>query len=296
MMNRFQGWMVWAVSMGLAGVTMCAQQSPISVKRMNGQSIVPVFEGWERNSDGTFNLVFGYLNRNYAEAISLPVGQENQFDSGTADRGQPTYFYPRRHAFLFRTKVEKDWGEKELVWALTVNGRTEKAYGSLKPVWELSQSVIVDNVHGNVNINFAEQDHPPSLTINPVQSRLALHTPLTLTATATDTDGIPPPEKSRVRGAVAGRTGETSEAPLFMNVPFVPSQRFPAGLSAGWIVYRGPVDAEFEPDGYHVVSPTGTFVTKVRFSQPGTYVLRAVASDSMLETTADVTVTVATSR
>ena len=32
-----------------------------------GQNVVPVFEGWEENPDGTFTMVFGYLNRNYEE-------------------------------------------------------------------------------------------------------------------------------------------------------------------------------------------------------------------------------------
>ena len=31
----------------------------------SGQNVQPVFEGWEQNPDGSFNMVFGYLNRNY---------------------------------------------------------------------------------------------------------------------------------------------------------------------------------------------------------------------------------------
>ena len=30
-------------------------------------------------------------------------------------------------------KVPKDWGNKELVWTLTANGRTEKAFATLRP-------------------------------------------------------------------------------------------------------------------------------------------------------------------
>src|SRR5215510_10924732 len=30
----------------------------------SGQDVVAVFEGWERNPDGSFNMVFGYMNRN----------------------------------------------------------------------------------------------------------------------------------------------------------------------------------------------------------------------------------------
>ena len=33
----------------------------------SGQDVVPVFEGWLRNTDGTFTFVFGYFNRNWKE-------------------------------------------------------------------------------------------------------------------------------------------------------------------------------------------------------------------------------------
>ena len=29
-----------------------------------GQDVVPSFDGWLRNADGTFTMVFGYFNRN----------------------------------------------------------------------------------------------------------------------------------------------------------------------------------------------------------------------------------------
>ncbi len=30
------------------------------VRHFTGQDVAPVFEGWERNADGSFNMVFGY--------------------------------------------------------------------------------------------------------------------------------------------------------------------------------------------------------------------------------------------
>ena len=38
---------------------------------------LPYFEGWEHNPDGTYSMVFGYLNRNYEEEIDIPVGPNN---------------------------------------------------------------------------------------------------------------------------------------------------------------------------------------------------------------------------
>src|SRR5438128_1914621 len=75
-----------------------------------GQNVVPVYEGWEQNEDGSFNLVFGYFNRNFAEELDVPVGPDNTIEPGPADQGQPTHFYPRRNRFQFRIHVPKDFG------------------------------------------------------------------------------------------------------------------------------------------------------------------------------------------
>ena len=52
-----------------------------------GQNAVPVFEGWEPNPDGSFNLVFGYMNRNLDEHLAIPVGPDNQLEPGGPDQG-----------------------------------------------------------------------------------------------------------------------------------------------------------------------------------------------------------------
>ena len=94
-----------------------------------GQNIAPAYEGWERNEDGSFSLVFGYMNRNWEEVIDVQVGLDNTFEPGDSDRGQPTRFQPRRNRFVFRIPVPADFGDSELVWTLTSNGQTERAYG-----------------------------------------------------------------------------------------------------------------------------------------------------------------------
>ena len=99
----------------------------------NGQDVVPVYEGWLRNADGTFTFVFGYFNRNWKEELTIPAGPDNKLEPGAPDRGQPTYFLPRMQPWLFRVQVPKDWGQQELVWTITAHGRTEKAYAQLVP-------------------------------------------------------------------------------------------------------------------------------------------------------------------
>ena len=62
-----------------------------------GQNVAPSFEGWEQNSDGTFSLWFGYMNRNMDEKLHIPVGPNNKLEPAPIERGQPTYFQPRRN-------------------------------------------------------------------------------------------------------------------------------------------------------------------------------------------------------
>ena len=107
-----------------------------------------MFEGWEKNADGSFDLVFGYLNRNYEEEPEIPIGPNNSFSPGPADRGQPTHFYPRRQQFMFKVRVPADFGKQELIWTLTRDGRTEKAVAHLALEWELTEIVYSQNRRG----------------------------------------------------------------------------------------------------------------------------------------------------
>ena len=61
---------------------------------------------------------------------------------GGADRGQPTHFLPRRNRFTFEVNVPSDWGDRELVWELTVNGVTRRAFATLKDDYLVDNMVI----------------------------------------------------------------------------------------------------------------------------------------------------------
>src|SRR5262249_47825797 len=65
------------------------------------------------------------------------------------------------------------------------------------------------------------------------------------------------------------------------------------GIRIRWIQYRGPGKVTFDPSNLPAVyGKPVELTTKVNFSAPGTYVLRAVVSDGQLESIHDVTVTV----
>lgn len=262
-----------------------------------GQSIAVSYDGWEENPDGTFNLVFGYFNRNWDEELDIPIGPANNVEPGGPDQGQPTHFLPRRNRFTFRIKVPKDFGAKEIVWTLTSNGKTERAYASLRPEYitdpQLQQFDVGDFGH---NSNKERRNQAPVISIEGDVRRTAkVGEPLLLTAVATD-DGIP-----RARPAPKGNWN-------------IPPGRMPAlGLRVAWHVYRGSAtDVTFDPEQSKVypdyrpnknswwtpgwtpppLPADGRFPVKVTFRSPGTYVLRAMAHDGGLQRTQNVTVTV----
>lgn len=242
------------------------------IKYARGQNVVPVYEGWIANPDGTFSLLFGFFNRNWEETVFIPVGPENQVEPGGPDRGQPTVFTPRRGRNMFEIVVPKDFGNKEVIWTLTSRGKTERASGALVPQEVLTRRMVLAG--GSLAANAAAGDddtgdersanQPPTVTIDPVQP-VTLPGRATLVASITD-DGL---SASRlVRG--------------------------PRRVRVNWSTYRGSAVVAFEPDATDLASPTGgRTTTAATFTAPGTYVLRATATDvGGYATNKDVTVTV----
>ena len=168
------------------------QQLPTEVAAIrfnSGQSVVPYFEGWIPKPDGSFDMVFGYFNRNFKEEFAIPAGTNNKVEPGPADAGQPTYFLARRQRYAFRVRVPKDFGKQEVVWTITANGRTEKGYGNLLPAQEITERVVMTN--GNFDPGHDDPNKPPAITIAAVPAAAA-GAPVTLTASVTD-DGLPKP-------------------------------------------------------------------------------------------------------
>jgi len=261
-----------------------AEQLPTelpSTKFKSGQNVVPYFDGWIRNADGTFDLVFGYFNRNWDEGLVIPAGPDNIVEPGGPDRGQPTYFLPRRQGWVFRVRVPRDFGKQVLTWTIKANGKTEKAYGELLPVEEITERIVM--TRGNLNPGDSDPNKAPALTVAPITSVIA-GTPVALTATVTD-DGLPKPRVPVERPTTAAdatriQAQANSSAPAR-----------PRGLGVTWMQLRGPARVVFEPAGFIPVAE-GRAAATARFTERGTYVLRATASDGSLSTRSDVTVTV----
>jgi hypothetical protein len=181
---------VLALAFVLARVGVSTQ----SLSYSSGQDVSPAYEGWEKNSDGSFSLVFGYMNRNWEEEIEVPVGPDNNIQPGGPDQGQPTHLLPRRNRFIFRVRVPADFGDKELVWTLTTHGRTNKAYATLRTDY-LIDDVVIASETGALGAGSSSPEmranKPPVVKIEGEKTRAAkVGQPLTLVVAVTD-DGVP---------------------------------------------------------------------------------------------------------
>jgi hypothetical protein len=243
-------------------VALAAQQMPMGPQHDSGQSVTPAFEGWFPNPDGTFSILFGYLNRNGKQELDIPVGAANRIEPAGPDQGQPTHFLSGRNWGVFTITVPKDFGSSKIVWSLTVNGVATQAPASLDPLWEVSP---FRDANGNTPpwIGFAETGPFVNGPRGHSKSVLAsVGNPVSLSLWVADDARLIP-------GASRPRTPPVT---LF------------------WSKFRGPGSVRFEndrppadPEEFSVPPPQTAFqaksATTATFAEPGEYVLLVVAND-----------------
>ncbi len=314
----------------VAVLLFAATASAQSLSYSRGQNVSPAYEGWEQAADGTKYFVFGYMNRNWEEEIDVPVGPGNGFSVGDADQGQPTRFLPRRNRFVFRVPVPKGFSDKdELVWTLTTQGKTEKAYASLRLDYQIDDVVRASET-GALGAGSSSPEiranKPPSVE---VQGRKALTAKvgeaITLVVHVAD-DGVPKRRASGLSGAAVANTGSRrdtsadtpadSQAPVRVNRAWQPPARVTVGKNVGlhvsWFVYRGKGQVTFSPEQIMSWEDTraganspwapiwvppampadGNVSVQATFWEPGVYVLRSRADDGALTGDGQLTVTV----
>jgi len=263
-----------------------------------GQTIQPIFQGWSRNEDGTIDMHFGYLNRNYSAELHIPVGANNVIDMAGLDniQNQPTYFQTRNNRDIFRVTVPADFGNREIVWQLTTEGQTLEAIGWLQSEWE------IDEFGGYEPDPKVLANQPPQLSVISATS-VSLPAKLTLTASVTD-DGLPEPEPERVRTNNEWNTTPLlsrpeGALPIPTNVPHLQTNvrgtkvrpRAPQDkLTVSYMVWRGPANISTEPMFAEVAN--GSATTEISFTEPGEYQLQVRAFDGGKSTYEFVTVNV----
>jgi hypothetical protein len=242
-------------------VLLPAQQLQTGPRHDSGQGVTAAFEGWYPNPDGSFDLLFGYLNRNAKQELDIPVGEANKIEPGGPDRGQPTHFLAGRNWGVFTITVPKNFGATKIVWTIAANGITTQVPASLGELWELSP---FQDANGNTPpwTGFAETG--PFVNGPRGQSKAltaTVGTPVSLPLWVADDANVIP-------GASRPRT-----PPVILS----------------WSKFRGPGSVVFANDrpvaeALEFAAPPqaafhGKAVTTAMFGEPGQYVLLVEAND-----------------
>ena len=223
--------------------------------RDSGRPIVPVFEGWFRNDDGSYTLSFGYINMNLEEALHIPLGPANFIEPNQFDGGQPTYFKEihrriRRPWNNFMIRVPADFGDQRVVWTLKNHGETYSVPGHISE----SSYMIETPMAPARYLQGTASGYAPMLRFDPTD-------PWAQGLTGTG------------KGPLTARVGEPLEVSAWVNSGETLYEEPTSWLY--WMHYSGPGDVAFSEDEIEVtlVEGEGMGMTSVTFSEPGDYVL-----------------------
>ncbi|MEP6832606.1 MAG: hypothetical protein ABJB74_04390 [Gemmatimonas sp.] len=234
-----------------------AQQS-LAPLGPSGQTVTPAFEGWYKNADGTFSISFGYFNRNTAELVDIPAGENNSISPGVANQGQPTHFDPRRHYGVFAVVVPADFGvDKKITWTIKFRDKIYAIPGSLRPEWQIDAiegEASADNTPPKLRFVAGGKPGVGPLGIMSEPMKVAVGMPLALTIFVED------------------------------DAKAEPAARAASPVDIAWFKHQGVGDVTFAPKSTRLPAVGGTAKTTATFAQAGEYLLRIRANDSAVAT------------
>ena len=243
--------------------SLIAQEIPVSARPWSGSvlvpsggPIIPIFDGWYPNADGTNTLCFGYYSVNYEEDLDIPLGPNNFIEPSQYDGRQPDYFehiperpfsYRRRYCVL-PIQVAEDFGpDDSVVWTLQ-RGREE-------PI----------SVPGRMLVPY-RLDEP----------------------TSPGRGDVAPEIRFEAEGAEAmGRTGidvGPVSAEVGMPLELEVSVDHPEDeVWVGWAKHQGPGPVTFSEQNTMMDPISRAATTTVHFSEPGEYLIRVQSIDDPVE-------------
>ncbi len=115
------------------------REFPLAPSNARGNFVAPYFDGFYQNADGSYTLSFGFLNRNDADLIEIPLGANNFIEPAMYDGVQPTTFPVVRYTGFggprergaFGVVVPADF-EGDVWWTLRTDGYETKVPGRLE--------------------------------------------------------------------------------------------------------------------------------------------------------------------
>jgi hypothetical protein len=238
-------------------VTGAARTEMLRNLRPSGQPVVPIFEGWYSEPDGSYGLCFGYHNLNLQETLDIPLGPDNFIEPTRFDGVQPTHFDPvpmsgdLRYYCVFTVNVPADFGNQDVVWTLRIDGQDYSVPGHI--------------THFDYEIQ--EPDHRSLNSVAPLVRFLEPEGP-----------------EGRGRGGVwAGPMRTEVRNPLSLRIELAePETTSPFSafetVTARWAKHQGPGEVVFQHMDDAASMPRGTgLTTTATFSEPGNYILRVQA-------------------
>ena len=232
-----------------------AQVTPVSertfneqVLRPSGQPVIPLYEGYYENPDGTYEICFGYFNLNTEQDLDVPFGPANFIEPTEFDGGQPTHFdrVPagnyRRHLCVFTVHVPADFGDREVVWTLNTDGNPVSTPGKVLPAYILN-----------------EPASPGRGDVAPV---------LRFERNGTEFQGR------------TGFTGEPRTVSVGDPLTLTAWVDHPADRTwVAWTHHQGPGKVDFAQSEIQVDKADGMATTTARFTEPGDYLIRVQSID-----------------
>lgn len=215
----------------------------VEVIRKQGQPVIPLYDGWFQNEDGSKSICFSFLNMNTNESIDVPLGERNYLSTEEYDALLPTHFDPLpieyRHVFCaFSVTVPATFGVNDEIW------------------WHLNTHGEELKVPGKVILPYV-MDEPSSGGRGGLAPLISFS---------------PNGEGARGRRGItydqvlAARVGQPLELQAWIQHPG-------EEVWVGWAHHSGPGTVSFDEREYTMASNQSTTV-EVTFSDPGDYVIR----------------------
>jgi len=226
-----------------------------------GQPLIPIFEGWyPSESGGGYELSFSYMNMNLEQAFHIPIGPDNFLEPAQYNGMQPTYFMPApprgregeqrhyRHQAVFTIRVPEGFTrEEDVVWTLRYEGKTVK-------------------VPGRIRVETYRVENLEAFTSAPKASTMRL------SPSGAEGRGRSGPVQDE---ALSARVG----VPITLTASVTPLTGSPHTVF--WFDHQGPAGVSFSPQQMQVPAEGGDATTSATFSEPGEYMVRATALQTL---------------
>jgi hypothetical protein len=269
-------WLVSALAIGMfigSALVEAQRQRPLTPLPPVGQRVVPFFDGWYANPDGTATFSFGYSNLNQEELIEIPLGPDNFIEPKEFDGRQPTSFPPivpepteggrgrggdrrDRERGVFTVTVPAGF-KGDVVWTLRHRGQIHSVpartkTGAYQLRWPMAMGSIPPLLRFKADGPAGRG--PTGIYGDPMKTSVS--TPLSLSFSVVD-------DSKREKDPIEIKPREAPKA----------------AINVAWFKHAGPGPIEFNPAKSGLAELSGTSTTTATFKQPGEYIVRVRADN-----------------